>query len=93
MRQRGLHGSSGKTHHTTMLADFPNFSETGNDTATSGRYVHRTDEDSRLGREPAPFSVGGYSAENAKAKLHPFLMENRIQTDYVYESYGPDHHK
>ncbi|KAK4029626.1 dosage compensation regulator [Daphnia magna] len=65
----------------------------GNDTATSGRYVHRTDEDSRLGREPAPFSVGGYSAENAKAKLHPFLMENRIQTDYVYESYGPDHHK
>jgi hypothetical protein len=46
-----------------------------------------------LGRETAPFNPGGYSVENAKARLHPFLMENRIKADYVYQSYGPDHQK
>jgi hypothetical protein len=62
-------------------------------TVISGRHVQRTDGDSQLGREAAPFNPGGYSVENAKAKLHPFLTENRIKTDYVYQSYGPDHQK
>jgi len=74
------------------LSQCQQFHDKGN-TVISGRHVQRPDGNSQLGREATPFNPGGYSTENAKAKLHPFLMENRIKTDYVYQSYGPDHQK
>lgn len=34
---------------------------------------------------------GGWTIENAKAKLHQFLQMNRIKADYRYTPIGPDH--
>lgn len=64
--------------------------------AKHGRNLQWPEEISRLNSRPAEtnqFNPGGWTIENAKAKLHPFLMENRISADYIYSSHGPDHQK
>lgn len=34
---------------------------------------------------------GNWTIENAKAKLNQFMQMHKIQTDYKYQSVGPDH--
>ena len=60
------------------------------------RNLKHLHDDSRGGvkhGESSQSNPGGWTIENAKAKLHPFLLENRISADYVYSSHGPDHQK
>lgn len=34
---------------------------------------------------------GNWNIENAKAKLHQYMQMNKINTEYRYQSIGPDH--
>lgn len=36
---------------------------------------------------------GNWTLENAKSRLHQFLQQNKIQTDYKYSMVGPDHNR
>lgn len=36
---------------------------------------------------------GNWTLENAKSRLHQYLQQNRLQTDYKYSQVGPDHNR
>ncbi len=46
--------------------------------------------------EEADFTAdlhGHWKIENAKSRLHQFLQQNKIRTDYKYQMIGPDHNR